>query len=1195
MNDDLSLVSASLRGDVDAFGQLIERYHNLVCAIAYSRTGDRAASEDVAQETFLAAWRRIGELREPEKLRGWLCSIARNLASKSVRGRRPSDDIAEHEGQIVGDAGPLDVLLTKEMETTVWAALEQLPETYREPLVLFYREDQSIKEVAIGLGLTEETAKQRLSRGRDQLRDSVGSLIERTLAAGRPRKAATAAVLAAIVALGSKESLAATTASKAGAQTSRWKLVAGAVAVCGAIALVALGVSRRSSDPAPAASPPIDPTATLTRLRQAHDATVAPGPASTCEIDGTISDETGSRASALVAVIENTWEAMSIEPQFAEVKAGAWQLRVRAGVYTVSASAPGRHAQVQVVTCAPTAKETVALMLPRGGATLRGSISDVGGGPVATATIWVMDPQRPGEPYVTRSNADGTYALTIDPGLYTALVVHPDYTVEARPITLGTSGVREDITMLPGGSIEGSFVDAAGAPIAGGRVSTIAPAMNQRGDQPSRWQMATAYAAMLPTVTDADGKFVLRGLPPGKLRVIARSSALSTASPVDVELALAENKAGVVLTGARARSIAGFVVGSPDRALANVQVFALREGELSATPVVATTDRGGYFELAGLVPGAYRLAAVAKGFAPHVPEQTIDVSSADRRDELVVLEPGVTIRGRVDAAGARAHVKLTPAAKSLTPTSMLRAMMTRAEVDEGGAFTIAGVVPGEYVVTATSYDRRGEVEVDVGTTAPAPVRIGTEERPAIGGEVRDDHGAKLAGVLVQATPRYNRDPFAAMFTTVRTDERGAFRIVGLSPGAYDLRVYDVRGQRAWADDPKRPFRARRITVPATDPAAMSLVVASGGAKLGGSVTANGRPIADAWIEVRAREAREVPEAFPSPPVLGDANGQFQIDGFFGDELVVDVASPDGKLRATAIAKPNTSIALELQPVATLEGTVTVDGKPVSAFDVRLRHVAHSRTAKATAGRFSIDAVAGDYELVITSAAGYATRAVSMPAAKAIDVALTRWGSLRGRVVGADGKPWANANVILRESIEPAAGRTDSAGNFALDRLVAGKHALSIVGDGDAVELTEFHFELAPGQRLDAGTIDASTWYTTTASASADLGLQFFVSATPPAAAQLAAVKKDPREASRAGGDPNAGLWIVDVKPNSPGAGAGFRSGDRIVGVGMAKVSGGKSSVAMMMSLSTPWRSKGRAVPWTIVRDGREMRVDVVVP
>src|SRR4026208_793674 len=107
--DDAGLLAASQTGDVTAFGALIERHHNLVCAIAYSRTGDRNASEDIAQETFLAAWRGIGGVRDPDQLRSWLGGIARNLAGKTLRSRRreASEDIADLEGQVAGDPGPL--------------------------------------------------------------------------------------------------------------------------------------------------------------------------------------------------------------------------------------------------------------------------------------------------------------------------------------------------------------------------------------------------------------------------------------------------------------------------------------------------------------------------------------------------------------------------------------------------------------------------------------------------------------------------------------------------------------------------------------------------------------------------------------------------------------------------------------------------------------------------------------------------------------------------------------------------------------------------------------------------------------------------------------------------------------------------------------------------------------------------------
>src|SRR6185436_757369 len=85
---DGELLAASRRGERDAFGALVERYQHVVCAITYSRTRDQALSEDVAQDTFIAAWKQLDQLREPGRLRSWLCGIARNLARKA---RRRSD------------------------------------------------------------------------------------------------------------------------------------------------------------------------------------------------------------------------------------------------------------------------------------------------------------------------------------------------------------------------------------------------------------------------------------------------------------------------------------------------------------------------------------------------------------------------------------------------------------------------------------------------------------------------------------------------------------------------------------------------------------------------------------------------------------------------------------------------------------------------------------------------------------------------------------------------------------------------------------------------------------------------------------------------------------------------------------------------------------------------------------------------
>src|SRR5450631_609888 len=92
VNNDAELVNASLTGNRDAFGQIVARYQSLVCSLAFSATGSLSQSEDLAQETFVTAWRQLRDLREPEKLRSWLCRISRNLTYDALRkqGREPS-------------------------------------------------------------------------------------------------------------------------------------------------------------------------------------------------------------------------------------------------------------------------------------------------------------------------------------------------------------------------------------------------------------------------------------------------------------------------------------------------------------------------------------------------------------------------------------------------------------------------------------------------------------------------------------------------------------------------------------------------------------------------------------------------------------------------------------------------------------------------------------------------------------------------------------------------------------------------------------------------------------------------------------------------------------------------------------------------------------------------------------------------
>src|ERR1700685_1612137 len=83
--DDAELVARSLNGDRDAFGELVLRYQSPLCALTYSGCGDIFRSEDLAQEAFLIAWRKLGDLHDPAKFKPWLLGIARNLLRTAYR------------------------------------------------------------------------------------------------------------------------------------------------------------------------------------------------------------------------------------------------------------------------------------------------------------------------------------------------------------------------------------------------------------------------------------------------------------------------------------------------------------------------------------------------------------------------------------------------------------------------------------------------------------------------------------------------------------------------------------------------------------------------------------------------------------------------------------------------------------------------------------------------------------------------------------------------------------------------------------------------------------------------------------------------------------------------------------------------------------------------------------------------------
>ncbi len=239
---DAALWQRVLADDQVAFEQVVVKYQNLVASIAYSMTGNFSLCEEVAQETFWQAWRQRNQLRDHARLAPWLCGIARNLSLQMIKNetRQP------HSGNFVDvDSGNADLAsqsISAEERSLVWEALAEIPENYREALVLYYREGHAVADVARALEISTDAVKQRMSRGRDMLREQLATKIEEVLVRSRPGRSLTTRIMIGIGAL-SASLKATSTAAAAGLGGAAAKGAAGAVAASTIKAAAATGAS----------------------------------------------------------------------------------------------------------------------------------------------------------------------------------------------------------------------------------------------------------------------------------------------------------------------------------------------------------------------------------------------------------------------------------------------------------------------------------------------------------------------------------------------------------------------------------------------------------------------------------------------------------------------------------------------------------------------------------------------------------------------------------------------------------------------------------------------------------------------------------------------------------------------------------------------------------------------------------------
>ena len=199
--DDEAWVRQVLAGDSSAYEKLVDAHKGRVFAHVVGRIGNFSAAEDVVQNAFVEAYVHLKSLKSPGKFAGWLRGISVNLSNKWLQRQRPSipiETVEEEVSQGAVIALPDEVFEVGQTKEAVLEAVAELPEIYREVVLLHYMEGMTYPEMAALLDVPESTVTGRLQVARNRLRDDLMPLVEETLKEKRPTSHLTRKVMSAL-------------------------------------------------------------------------------------------------------------------------------------------------------------------------------------------------------------------------------------------------------------------------------------------------------------------------------------------------------------------------------------------------------------------------------------------------------------------------------------------------------------------------------------------------------------------------------------------------------------------------------------------------------------------------------------------------------------------------------------------------------------------------------------------------------------------------------------------------------------------------------------------------------------------------------------------------------------------------------------------------------------------------------------
>ena len=178
---DGELVREARAGNCASYEELVRRWFARIAGFFHAKTGCPHIAEDLAQEVMIRGYLTLTKLEQPEKLGSWLYGIAQRVCHDWHRSKQRtevqlSDDGHSANSLLSRETAAPDELVKADEQRELMRALEDLPDSYREVLMIYYYDDVTYRDIAVMLGVSTATINARLTKARAMLRNK---LIER--------------------------------------------------------------------------------------------------------------------------------------------------------------------------------------------------------------------------------------------------------------------------------------------------------------------------------------------------------------------------------------------------------------------------------------------------------------------------------------------------------------------------------------------------------------------------------------------------------------------------------------------------------------------------------------------------------------------------------------------------------------------------------------------------------------------------------------------------------------------------------------------------------------------------------------------------------------------------------------------------------------------------------------------------------